>query len=285
MSFCDDTHTFHQFAQNKNGVNYTINSNEILTEPESILCLTVTQNQNNTYTSNSTAPVFSITWEYPFTIANASAPSNETQPLVHAFPQATLQDALLPITLEDLGVLNLDFSWTMGIGDDNAPATSERRLGAQQVNSTVALDMYLDADPDKSAEGGKAAFEMIIFFAMFGLEDPVGFGNGTIVTTAKLGNNEFNLFAGQNDNLQNVFSWVATEPITDFSGDISPLFNTILNLAKVKGFADLGVDIPVFSDYLGYVGFGTQAYNSEGHVTFYVPKLGMDLRSFSQLKK
>jgi hypothetical protein len=23
MSFCDDTHTFHQFAQNKNGVNYT----------------------------------------------------------------------------------------------------------------------------------------------------------------------------------------------------------------------------------------------------------------------
>jgi hypothetical protein len=78
----------------------------------------------------------------------------------------------------------------MGIGDENSPATSERRLGAQGVNSTVALDMYLDSDPDKSAEGGKAAFEMIIFFAMFGLEDPVGFGNGTIVTTTKLGNTE-----------------------------------------------------------------------------------------------
>jgi hypothetical protein len=167
-----------------------VNSNEFLTEPESILCLTVTENQNNTYTSNSTAPEFSITWEYPFTIANASAPSNETKPLAHAFPQATLQDTLLPITLEDLGVLNLDFSWTMGIGDENSPATSERRLGAQGVNSTVALDMYLDSDPDKSAEGGKAAFEMIIFFAMFGLEDPVGFGNGTIVTTTKLGNTE-----------------------------------------------------------------------------------------------
>jgi hypothetical protein len=102
-----------------------------------------------------------------------------------------LQDAKnLPITLEDLGELSLDFSWTMGIGDENAPATSPRRLGAQETNASVALDMYIDADPDKAAEGGKAAFEMIILFAMYGLQDPVGFGNGTIVTTAKLGNTE-----------------------------------------------------------------------------------------------
>jgi hypothetical protein len=78
----------------------------------------------------------------------------------------------------------------MGIGDENAPATSPRRLGAQETNASVALDMYIDADPDKAAEGGKAAFEMIILFAMYGLQDPVGFGNGTIVTTAKLGNTE-----------------------------------------------------------------------------------------------
>jgi hypothetical protein len=191
ISFCDATHTFHEFSQNKNGVNYTINSNEILTELESTLCLTVIKNNNNTYLSNSTAPEFSITWEYPFTPANASSAANETKPLIHAFPQATLQDAKnLPITLEDLGELSLDFSWTMGIGDENAPATSPRRLGAQETNASVALDMYIDADPDKAAEGGKAAFEMIILFAMYGLQDPVGFGNGTIVTTAKLGGTE-----------------------------------------------------------------------------------------------
>jgi len=204
--------------------------------------------------------------------------------LIHAFPQATLQDSKnLPITLEDLGDLSLDFSWTMGIGDENAPLTSPRRLGAQETNATVALDMYIDADPDKAAAGGEAKFEMIILFAMYGLEDPVGFGNGTIVTTATLAGNTFNLFAGQNDALQNVFSWVATEPITDFTGDISPLFNNILNLSSVKGFADLGVDLPAVGDYLGYVGFGTQAYNSLGHVTFWVPKLHVDLRSFAEL--
>jgi hypothetical protein len=76
---------------------------------------------------------------------------------------------------------------------------------------------------------------------------------------------------------------VATEPITDFTGDVSPLFNNILNLSSVKGFADLGVDLPSVKDYLGYVGFGTQAFNSLGHVTFWVPKLHVDLRSFAEL--
>jgi hypothetical protein len=94
------------------------------------------------------------------------------------------------------------------------------------------------------------------------------------------------LFAGQNANVppQNVFSWVATEPVTDFKADVSPLFNTILDLATVKGFADLNVVLPSVHDFLGYVGFGTQAFNSIGHVTFYVPTLDIDLRPFSILK-
>jgi hypothetical protein len=155
--------------------------------------MTITENENATYTSNSTVPEFSITWEYPFTVANASVPLNESKPLIHAFPQATLQDTALPLPIIDLGQLVLDFVWTMGIGDANSPSTSELRLDAQQVNSSVALDMYMDADKTKAAEGGEAAFEMIIFFANFGLQDPVGFGNASIfndrpsiVTTTKL---------------------------------------------------------------------------------------------------
>lgn len=163
-----------------------VNSNEILQEIESTLCLTTIQNENNTYPTNNTAPEFSITWEYPFHIANESSPANETKPLIHAFPQATLQDTALPITLLDLGALELEFSWTMGIGDDNAPETSVRRLESQGVNASVALDMYIDADPDKAGQGGLAGFEVIVFFAKYGLQDPVGFGNGTIVMSTKL---------------------------------------------------------------------------------------------------
>jgi hypothetical protein len=88
------------------------------------------------------------------------------------------------------------------------------------------------------------------------------------------------LYVGQNAALQNVFSWVAETPVTTFSGDIGPLFNIILNLSTMPGFAGLGVNIPSFNDYLGYVGFGTQAFNSEGHVTFFVPTLNIDLRPF-----
>jgi len=78
----------------------------------------------------------------------------------------------------------------MGTGDTNAPATSLRRLGGQEVNATVALDMYLDADETKAANASEAAFEMIIYFAKFGLEDPVGFGNGTIATTETINGTE-----------------------------------------------------------------------------------------------
>lgn len=285
-TYCDSSHEFHQFAQNKNGVNYTINSNEFLTAIESTLCLTVTQNQNNTYTSNDTAPDFFITWEYPFTPANVSSPPNETKPLAHAFPQATLQDTALPITLLDLGALELVFSWTMGIGDEAAPSTSVRRLESQAVNATVALDLFLDADPVIAGQGGKAAFEMLILFASYGLQDPIGFGNGsnTIAAHTTAAGNDFDLYAGKNDNLQNVFTWVASDPngITDFNGDISPLFNVVLNLASTaKNFAELDVTLPIFGDYLGYVGFGSQTYSSIGHVTFAVPKLGIDLQPFA----
>lgn len=85
------------------------------------------------------------------------------------------------------------------------------------------------------------------------------------------------LFVGQNDNAQNVFSWMATQPVEEFHADITPLFNSILSLGSGK---DLKVDIPTFADFLGYVAFGTQAYNSMGNVTFWVPSLSIDIENF-----
>ena len=91
------------------------------------------------------------------------------------------------MTLQELGQLNLDFKWTMGPGNTNAPATSLLPLGAHEVNASVALDMYIDPDQTVAGDAGNATFEVIIFFAHFGLQDPVGFGNGTIVKTQTLG--------------------------------------------------------------------------------------------------
>jgi len=86
-----------------------------------------------------------------------------------------------------------------------------------------------------------------------------------------------NLFVGQNANSQNVFSWVASQPVGEFHSDISPLFSNIVNLGGKK---NLKVEIPTFTDFLGYVGFGTQAYNSIGNVTFWVPKLSIDVQQY-----
>ena len=85
------------------------------------------------------------------------------------------------------------------------------------------------------------------------------------------------LYVGRNDNSQNVFSWVATQPVEEFTSDITPLFLTVLNLPHAQ---DLGVDVPTFTDYLGYVGFGIQAYNSIGNVTFSVPRLSIDVQNY-----
>jgi hypothetical protein len=142
--------------------------------------------ENATYPSNSTAPPFSITWEYAFKIANASSRANETQPLMHAFPQAQIDGGVLPLALQELGQLTLDFYWTMGPGDTIAMTTSLLPLGAHEVNASVALDMYMDPDQTNAGNASVATYEMIIIFAHFGLEHPIGFGNGTIVMTKTL---------------------------------------------------------------------------------------------------
>lgn len=85
------------------------------------------------------------------------------------------------------------------------------------------------------------------------------------------------LYTGKNSNGQNVFSWVTTDPVTEFDSDILPLFNSILNL---QGGKKLNVELPIVTDFLGYVGFGTQAYNSIGPVTFSVPRLLVELKKF-----
>jgi hypothetical protein len=141
--------------------------------------------QNASYPSNFAAPPFSVTWKYPFAVANASSPVNESKPLIHAFPQAQLNGGLLPLPLQDLGVMTVEFNWTMGPGDTESKVTSLLPLGAHQVNASVALDMFIDADKNSAGNASSASSEMIIIFAHFGLQDPVGFGNGSTIVMTK----------------------------------------------------------------------------------------------------
>jgi len=272
---------FHLFAQNKNGLNYLLNSNENLeiSGPDSTLCLNMTTYENTTYPYNFTAPPFSFTWEYPFLPVNATSLANETKPYMHAFPQAQVDGGSLPVQLQNLGQMNIDLNWTMGPGNA-VSTTSLLPLSAHQVNASVVLDMYMDPNQVNAANASSAAFEMLIMFAKFGLQDPVGFGTGngsTIVMTKTIGGVDFQLFVGPNSAKQSVYTWVATHPVETFTADIAPLFLDIIALPQAEA---LEVYAPSFADYLGYVGFGVQAYNSVGNVTFSVPKLTIDVEQY-----
>jgi len=165
----------------------------------------------------------------------------------------------------------------MGMGKDRAFATNTRKLGANNVNATVALDLYIDPDKDTAAQASNATTEMIIYFARFSDADPVGFGNGTVIRTQTVQGVDFHLFVGKNANKQNVFSWVSSRPLYQFEGDIAPLFDGVLALRDDKR---IKIPIPSFLDYLGYAGFGTQAFNSDDEVTFYAPSLSIDIQAF-----
>lgn len=70
---------------------------------------------------------------------------------------------------------------------------------------------------------------------------------------------------------QKVLSWVASEPVHDFKGDLQPLLDEI--------FAFDNADYPSKTDYLGYFAFGQEAYSSDANVTFSVPSLLVDLET------
>jgi hypothetical protein len=63
-----------------------------------------------------------------------------------------------------------------------------------------------------------------------------------------------------------VWTWVASQVTNRFVGDIKPL---VTGLQAANG--------PSGSDWLGYFGFGTEAYNSPVNVTFACPELYIDV--------
>ena len=76
------------------------------------------------------------------------------------------------------------------------------------------------------------------------------------------------LYTGQNGVGTNVWTWVASTLTNRFVGDILPLVNGLET-----------ADGPAGNDYLGYFGFGTEAYNSPVNVTFACKELYIDVLS------
>ncbi|KIW03385.1 uncharacterized protein PV09_05592 [Verruconis gallopava] len=239
------------------GSRYTYNPNQwgLGANDPSGLCMNIT---TGTLAKNSKyADPFSVTWNY--------TQGPETQP-VHAFPNALLEADNLPTTISSVSSIPVDVSWTYGIGNSNETNTATADLDAADLNANVAVDMFLDTDKSTSSETTKAAHEVMVWLGQFGpATQPIGYSAGAVVTKS-INGTTFNLYTGTNGNGQHVWTWVATTTTNRFVGDISPL---ITELSAQSG--------PTGTDYLGYIGFGSEAYWSPQNVTFSVPELYIDV--------
>lgn len=73
--------------------------------------------------------------------------------------------------------------WTYGVGNEPVAKTDVAELTKNDVNTNVAIDMFLDADKSNSQNNSKAAYEVMVWFADFGpAAQPIGLNNGTVAT-------------------------------------------------------------------------------------------------------
>ncbi|KAF2433275.1 concanavalin A-like lectin/glucanase [Tothia fuscella] len=236
---------------------YTFNPNQwgLSASDASSLCMNITTD-NRVSDSSRAASSFSATWQYP--------PGPETMP-VHAFPNVKLVDnSSIPVTLSEFSGLNIDVKWSYNGGNAASNSTDQSSLRTAGLNANVAVDMFLAADKTKSGSTTDAQHEVMVWLGRWGVStQPIGYPLGSKDAFA-IDGVRFDLYTGSNSFGQKVWTWVAAKNATTFAGDVGPLITRLSN----KGG-------PATSDYLGYVGFGTEAYNSAANVTFYVPQLSL----------
>lgn len=130
---------------------------------------------NATYATNTTAPEWSITWAFP--------PGPATQP-VHAFPNIKLDpDNIFPIQISKVSAIDFITEWHYGVGDAKPNTTNVNELNAVDLNSNVAIDMFLDADSTKATSSVDAKYEVMVWFGVFGpATEPIGLRQGSLKT-------------------------------------------------------------------------------------------------------
>ena len=190
---------------------------------------------------------------------------------MHAFPNIKLDGSgsVFPAAINTIKSIPVDVEWTYGLGTKAANSTDVAALEAANVNTNVAIDMFLDPDMNSAQSTTQAKYEVMVWLCKIGAAtQPIGYPNA--VATESVNGTVFNLYFGQNSLQQYVLTWMATTSVENFIGDIQPL------LTKV---GQLGIaNAPKPEHYLGYMGLGSEALWTPQDVTFDVNYLSMDIK-------
>ena len=192
---------------------------------------------------------------------------------VHGFPNIKLDsEGTFPVRISDIAAVNVDAEWMYSVGEAPAPALDPTYFSSSQalINTNVAIDMFLDTNPNNAQDTGKAKYEIMVWLATFGTAtQPIGLKDGVRDIVTLSDGSTFQLYYGENLVTQQVvLTWAATAPVTNFVADIAPLLQR--DVSAIGG--------PSSSDYMGYMALGSEVLNSNVNVTLSVPTLSFDLQ-------
>jgi hypothetical protein len=92
-------------------------------------------------------------------------------------------DNVLPIELDKMTQVDLDLHWTYGVGNTVAASTDQASLTAENLQTNVAIDMFLDSDQTKASNSTLAKYEVMVWFADYGSSaQPIGLSSGAVTS-------------------------------------------------------------------------------------------------------
>jgi hypothetical protein len=107
-----------------------------------------------------------VTWQYPR--------GPESQP-VHAYPNIKVDGKVFPEKLSGIKSIDVDFKFTYGVGNNASSDTDIDALDGANVNTNVAMDMFMDLDKTKAGDAEKASHEVMVWFSAIGsATQPIG---------------------------------------------------------------------------------------------------------------
>ncbi|KAJ5459181.1 hypothetical protein N7530_011125 [Penicillium desertorum] len=132
------------------------------------------------------------------------------------------------------------------------PSSVKWNYDNTDIRADVAYDLFTAADINHNTWSGD--YELMIWLARYGAVQPIG----SQIATATVGGTKWELWSGANGS-QKTYSFVASSPITSWSGDLKDFFDY---LTEKEGF-------PAKAQNLITVQFGTEPFTG-GKSTFTV---------------
>ncbi|KAL4918117.1 concanavalin A-like lectin/glucanase domain-containing protein [Aspergillus aurantiobrunneus] len=137
----------------------------------------------------------------------------------------------------------LEFDPVLVSDISSIPSTAEWSYNNTDINADVAYDIFTAADPNHETSSGD--YELMIWLGRYGTSTPIG----DQVGTADVGDISWEIWNGMNGDM-NVYSFVASDPVTSFSADIKDFWDHLSD----------NYSYPADSQYLLTLQFGTEPF-------------------------